>query len=98
MLFIAGGVEHMTTRTLWVISKTSAPGFGGDAEMHDSSFGWRFVNQPENGKDLIRQWTEWANYGRELSRPKYGISPEKIRMKFAAWSQHESHGKAQRNW
>lgn len=41
-LFIAGGVEHMT-RGPWVISKTSTP-FGRDAEMHDSSFGWRFVN------------------------------------------------------
>ena len=41
-LFIAGGVENMT-RGPWVISKTSRP-FGNDAEMHDSSFGWRFVN------------------------------------------------------
>ena len=41
-LFIAGGVEHMT-RGPWVISKVSKP-FGRDAEMHDSSFGWRFVN------------------------------------------------------
>lgn len=41
-LFLAGGVEHMT-RGPWVISKTSTP-FGRDAEMHDSSFGWRFVN------------------------------------------------------
>ena len=41
-LFIAGGVENMT-RGPWVISKTSKP-FGNDAEMHDSSFGWRFVN------------------------------------------------------
>lgn len=41
-VFIAGGVEHMT-RGPWVISKVSKP-FGRDAEMHDSSFGWRFVN------------------------------------------------------
>lgn len=41
-LFISGGVEHMT-RGPWVISKASKP-FGNDAEMHDSSFGWRFVN------------------------------------------------------
>lgn len=41
-LFIAGGVEHMT-RGPWVISKTSKP-FGTDAQMFDSSFGWRFVN------------------------------------------------------
>ena len=40
--FIAGGVENMT-RGPWVISKVSKP-FGRDAQMHDSSFGWRFVN------------------------------------------------------
>ena len=39
-LFIAGGVEHMT-RGPWVISKTSKA-YGRDAQMHDSSFGWRF--------------------------------------------------------
>ncbi|MDG2426574.1 MAG: acetyl-CoA C-acyltransferase [Flavobacteriales bacterium] len=41
-VFITGGVEHMT-RGPWVISKVSKP-FGRDAQMHDSSFGWRFVN------------------------------------------------------
>ena len=41
-LFIAGGVENMT-RGPWVISKVSKP-FGRDAQMHDSSFGWRFIN------------------------------------------------------
>lgn len=39
---IAGGVENMT-RGPWVISKVSKA-FGRDATMHDSSFGWRFVN------------------------------------------------------
>ncbi|MFM2394207.1 MAG: hypothetical protein RLZZ546_2189 [Bacteroidota bacterium] len=41
-LFISGGIEHMT-RGPWVISKTSKP-FGNDAQMFDSSFGWRFIN------------------------------------------------------
>ncbi len=41
-LLVAGGVEHMT-RGPWVISKTTQP-FGNDAQMYDSSFGWRFVN------------------------------------------------------
>ena len=41
-IFIAGGVENMT-RGPWVISKTSQP-FGTDAQMFDSSFGWRFIN------------------------------------------------------
>ncbi len=41
-VFIAGGVENMT-RGPWVISKVSKA-FGRDAKMHDSSFGWRFIN------------------------------------------------------
>jgi acetyl-CoA acyltransferase len=41
-VFIAGGVENMT-RGPWVISKSSQP-FGSDAQMYDSSFGWRFIN------------------------------------------------------
>jgi acetyl-CoA acyltransferase len=41
-VFIAGGVEHMT-RGPYVISKSSKA-FGNDAQMFDSSFGWRFVN------------------------------------------------------
>lgn len=41
-IYISGGLEHMT-RGPWVISKVSKP-FGRDAQMHDSSFGWRFVN------------------------------------------------------
>ena len=41
-LFIAGGVEHMTRGPL-VMSKSSKP-FGGDVQLFDSSFGWRFVN------------------------------------------------------
>jgi 3-oxoadipyl-CoA thiolase len=41
-IFISGGVEHMT-RGPWVISKASQA-FGRDSEMHDSSFGWRFIN------------------------------------------------------
>ncbi len=45
-LVISGGIEHMT-RGPWVISKVSKP-FGRDAKMHDSSFGWRFVNQKLN--------------------------------------------------
>ncbi|MDB5241541.1 MAG: pcaF [Spirosoma sp.] len=41
-VFIAGGMEHMT-RGPWVISKTTKA-FGNDAQMFDSSFGWRFIN------------------------------------------------------
>ena len=41
-VFIAGGIEHMT-RGPYVISKSSKA-FGTDAQMFDSSFGWRFIN------------------------------------------------------
>jgi len=41
-VMLAGGMEHMT-RGPWVISKTSQA-FGQDAQMFDSSFGWRFIN------------------------------------------------------
>lgn len=41
-LFIAGGVENMT-RGPYVLAKPSS-GFGTDAKLYDSSFGWRFVN------------------------------------------------------
>lgn len=41
-LLISGGVENMT-RGPWVISKSDQP-FGSSVEMHDSSFGWRFIN------------------------------------------------------
>ena len=41
-IIVAGGVENMT-RGPWVISKTSTA-FGRDAQMFDSSFGWRFVH------------------------------------------------------
>ena len=41
-IILAGGVENMT-RGPWVMSKTSKP-FGNDAQLYDSSFGWRFIN------------------------------------------------------
>ncbi len=41
-ILIAGGMEHMT-RGPMVMSK-SGKAFGGDMQMFDSSFGWRFIN------------------------------------------------------
>lgn len=41
-LLLAGGVEHMT-RAPYALSKPSKA-FGGDSQMYDSTFGWRFVN------------------------------------------------------
>jgi 3-oxoadipyl-CoA thiolase len=42
-LFVAGGVESMT-RAPYVLSKGAAP-WARDAQLHDTSIGWRFVNQ-----------------------------------------------------
>jgi len=41
-LYVAGGVEHMT-RAPYVLSKSAKP-FGRDAQLFDTSIGWRFVN------------------------------------------------------
>ncbi|MSP65333.1 MAG: 3-oxoadipyl-CoA thiolase [Flavobacteriaceae bacterium] len=41
-LLLAGGVEHMT-RAPFALSKPSKA-FGGDSQIFDSTFGWRFVN------------------------------------------------------
>jgi len=68
-LMIAGGVENMT-RGPWVISKTSTP-FGRDAQMFDSSFGWRFVNpkMKENfGTDSMGETAENLNDINKISR------------------------------
>lgn len=69
-LIIAGGVENMT-RGPWVISKTSTP-FGRDAEMADSSFGWRFIN----GKMKTLYGTEAMGETAENLARKYSISRE----------------------
>ena len=41
-LYLAGGVESMT-RAPYAMSKSTAP-FGRDAQLYDTSIGWRFVN------------------------------------------------------
>ena len=69
-LFIAGGVENMTSGP-WVISKVSKA-FGRDAQMHDSSFGWRFINPKM--KDLYG--TEGMGNTAENLAEKYNISRE----------------------
>ncbi len=79
-VFIAGGLEHMT-RGPWVISKVSKP-FGRDAQMHDSSFGWRFVNK----KMHEMYGTDGMGITAENLVEKYSISRED-QDKFAAWSQ-----------
>lgn len=79
-LFITGGVEHMT-RGPWVISKVSKA-FGRDATMHDSSFGWRFVNP----KMETLYGTEGMGQTAENLATKYKITRED-QDKFACWSQ-----------
>jgi len=79
-IYITGGMEHMT-RAPWVISKASKP-FGRDAQMHDSSFGWRFVNPLM--KELYG--TEGMGQTAENLVDIYKISRED-QDQFAYWSQ-----------
>lgn len=82
-LFITGGVEQMT-RGPWVISKSSHP-FGNDAELFDSSFGWRFINP--RMEELYG--TEGMGNTAENLVDLYNIS-RKDQDQFAAWSQYKA--------
>lgn len=82
-VYLAGGAEHMT-RGPWVISKASTP-FGRDSEMHDSSFGWRFINP----KMEEIYGTEGMGQTAENLVDLYKISRED-QDAFAAWSQQKA--------
>jgi acetyl-CoA acyltransferase len=82
-IYIAGGVENMT-RGPWVISKTSTA-FGRDAQMFDSSFGWRFINPKM--QELFG--TEGMGETAENLAEMYDINRED-QDKFAAWSQEKA--------
>ena len=82
-IYISGGVEHMT-RGPWVISKTSQA-FGRDAQMYDSSFGWRFINPRMEALYGVDSMGMTA----ENLAVKYGISREDQDI-FAAWSQQKA--------
>lgn len=82
-LYISGGVENMT-RGPWVISKTSTP-FGRDAEMHDSSFGWRFINPKMKEIYGVDGMGETA----ENLVDMYGIERE-AQDRFSLWSQQKA--------
>jgi 3-oxoadipyl-CoA thiolase len=82
-LVVAGGVESMT-RGPWVISKTSSA-FGRDAQMFDSSFGWRFINQKMKEKYGVDAMGETA----ENLAEHYKISRED-QDKFSLWSQQKA--------
>ncbi|MGB3076380.1 MAG: acetyl-CoA C-acyltransferase, partial [Chitinophagales bacterium] len=88
-IFIAGGVENMS-RGPWVISKTSKP-FGNDAEMFDSSFGWRFVNP----KMKVQYGVDAMGVTAENLAELYNISRHD-QDQFAVWSQQKA-ATAQRN-
>ncbi|MBS1548095.1 MAG: 3-oxoadipyl-CoA thiolase [Bacteroidetes bacterium] len=82
-LFIAGGMEHMT-RGPWVMSKTSTP-YGRDAQLYDSSFGWRFVNpamQERYGIDAMGETAENLLETRSITREDQD--------RFALWSQQKA--------
>lgn len=82
-IYIAGGVENMT-RGPWVISKTSSA-YGRDAQMHDSSFGWRFINP----KMEELYGTDGMGNTAENLADLYSIDRES-QDRFAAWSQEKA--------
>ncbi|HKK46292.1 MAG TPA: 3-oxoadipyl-CoA thiolase [Balneolaceae bacterium] len=82
-LFITGGMEHMT-RGPMVLGKGSAP-YSGTNEMHDTTFGWRFVNPKMDEQYGSEAMGETA----ENIVEKYKVS-RKDQDKFAAWSQQKA--------
>lgn len=87
-VFIAGGMEHMT-RSPWVIAKTAQP-FGGDAQMFDSSFGWRFVNPKMHelyGTDPMGITAENLAEMYKISREDQDLFAYRSQMKAAAAQQ-----------
>jgi 3-oxoadipyl-CoA thiolase len=82
-LFITGGVEHMTRGPI-VLGKGSTP-YSGTTEMHDSTFGWRFINP----KMKEMYGTDGMGMTAENVVQKYNISRED-QDKFAAWSQQKA--------
>lgn len=82
-IVVAGGVENMT-RGPWVMSKTSTP-YGRDAQLFDSSFGWRFVNPLMKEKFGVEAMGETA----ENLAVRDTISRED-QDQFALWSQQKA--------
>ncbi|HRP00072.1 MAG TPA: 3-oxoadipyl-CoA thiolase, partial [Flavobacteriales bacterium] len=76
-------VEHMT-RGPWVKNKTSTP-YGRDAQLFDSSFGWRFINplmKEKYGVDAMGETAENLLDANPISREDQD--------RFALWSQHKA--------
>ncbi|WP_103664517.1 3-oxoadipyl-CoA thiolase [Gracilimonas amylolytica] len=82
-LFITGGVEHMTRGPI-VLGKGSSP-YSGTTEMHDSTFGWRFINpkmEEMYGTDGMGMTAENVVEMHDIDREDQD--------KFAAWSQQKA--------
>lgn len=82
-IIVAGGVENMT-RGPWVMSKTSTP-FGRDAQLFDSSFGWRFVNPLMKEKFGVEAMGETAE-----NLAVRGTISREDQDQFALWSQQKA--------
>ena len=83
-LYITGGVENMT-RGPWVISKASKP-FGRDAQLFDTSFGWRFINKKlheKYGTDGMGQTAENLVSLYKISRADQDVFAFNSQMKAA---------------
>jgi acetyl-CoA acyltransferase len=88
-IIVSGGVENMT-RGPWVMGKASSA-FGRDAQLFDSSFGWRFINP-----DLQEKYgTEAMGETAENIAEQYKISREDQDI-FAFWSQTKAKNAVQR--
>jgi len=88
-LLIAGGVESMS-RAPFVIGKSSTP-FSRNAEIFDTTIGWRFVNNLLRNQYGIDSMPETA----ENLAEKYNISRED-QDKFA-WRSQQKAGQAQKS-
>ncbi|MCB0345538.1 MAG: 3-oxoadipyl-CoA thiolase [Bdellovibrionales bacterium] len=82
-LFIAGGVEHMTRAPLVLAKGDTA--FSRNAEIYDTSIGWRFVNQ----KLKEKFGTEGMGETAENVAEQFNIGRED-QDAFAAWSQQKA--------
>ena len=83
-LFIAGGVEHMT-RAPYVLSKSETP-FSRQAEMYDTSIGWRFVNpkmKERFGKEGMGETAENVAQQLKISRKAQDLFAYNSQMKAA---------------
>lgn len=88
-LMIAAGVENMTRGPL-ILSKAGSA-FGRDQQLHDSSFGWRFINpkmKETYGVDAMGETAENVAEKYKINRTEQDA--------FAYWSQ-QKYLKAQEN-